>query len=112
MSLDIYLKENQIRDEDSEELYWCNITHNLTEMADEAGIYEVLWRPDESGYIQGKDIREKVIDGFCKLLNNPEHYKKFDSDNGWGTYDDFLGFCFEYIKALNEFPESYIFVSR
>lgn len=30
-------------------LYDANITHNLNRMADEAGIYEHVWRPEEIG---------------------------------------------------------------
>lgn len=113
MSLDIFLKEKPLDyNGDSKTLYHDNITHNLNRMATEAGIYEVLWRPDEHNYIQAKDIKEKLIEGFHKLLNGSEHYKKFNPDNGWGTYEGFLEFCFEYIKAINKYPESYIYVDR
>lgn len=109
MSLDVSLKESI---DGGDELYSANITHNLNKMAMEAGIYEVLWRPDEHNYIQAKDIKEKLIEGFNKLLNNPEHYKKFNPENGWGSYERLLEFCFKYIKAINENPDSYILVDR
>ena len=32
---------------ETNEVYSANITHNLNTMADEAGIYKHLWRPDE-----------------------------------------------------------------
>jgi hypothetical protein len=32
------------------------IPHNLTPMADAAGVYEALWRPDERGWTTAKDI--------------------------------------------------------
>ena len=31
------------------EVYSANITHNLGLMAEEAGIYQPLWRPEELG---------------------------------------------------------------
>jgi hypothetical protein len=33
--------------EDSETVYSANITHNLGKMAEEAMLYNCLWRPDE-----------------------------------------------------------------
>ena len=50
MSLDIWLGMNV--DTGGEEPYFlelfdANITHNLGEMADKAGIYDVLWYPEE-----------------------------------------------------------------
>ncbi len=42
MSLDVHLE-----DENGNDLYWRNITHNLTTMASTAGLYECLWRPEE-----------------------------------------------------------------
>ncbi len=35
--------------EETNEVYSANITHNLGEMADKAGIYYALWRPEEKG---------------------------------------------------------------
>lgn len=44
MSLDVCLKGKN-----GETLYSRNITHNLGRMAQAAGIYECLWRPEEHG---------------------------------------------------------------
>ena len=42
MSLDVWL--NAVV---KTQVFSANITHNLGKMADEAGIYKALWRPDE-----------------------------------------------------------------
>ena len=51
MSLDFYLYVDvDTGGEEPHRTDLCdkNITHNLTEMADKAGIYKCLWRPDEN----------------------------------------------------------------
>jgi hypothetical protein len=40
----------------SNEVYSANITHNLGKMADEAGVYEALWRPEEIGVKTAFDL--------------------------------------------------------
>lgn len=44
MGLDISLKETRLTT-----IYEDSITHNLNKMADCAGIYQHLWRPEEIG---------------------------------------------------------------
>lgn len=115
MSLDVYIYDKDpdlIGYDDSNELYWANITHNLNKMAMEAGIYDVLWDAEEKGYKYSKDILPILTDGFCKMLKDPKHYKKFDSSNGWGTYDDFIDWIFSYIKALTDYPNGLIRISK
>lgn len=93
-------------------LYDANITHNLNKMAMEAGIYEALWRPEEIGCSQAKDIIAIVEEGLKKLKDDPYHYKKFDSPNGWGTYVHFVPFVEKYLNACKEHPLAMIYVSR
>ena len=39
-------------------VYEDNITHNLGDMAEEAGLYYVLWRPEELGKTKASQIIE------------------------------------------------------
>jgi hypothetical protein len=94
------------------EIYTANITHNLNEMADAAGIYKHLWRPDEIGITKAWQLIEQLRDGLDRLKSNPEHYKQFDSPNGWGTYESFVPFVEKYLQACIENPESDVVVSR
>jgi hypothetical protein len=80
MSLDFYLKRTQ-----PTVVFDRNITHNLSTMAREAGIYEVLWHPNERGYIKAKEIIPVLEEGLRQLQADPERFKKFDSPNGWGV---------------------------
>jgi hypothetical protein len=108
MSLDVYLREPEKR----EELFWKNITHNLGKMADEAGIYKHLWRPDEIGITKASQLIEPLKQGLKKLRENPEHFMQFNPANGWGSYDGLLAFVSQYLRACEDYPDANIDVSR
>lgn len=145
MSLDVYLigQEKRVPCEcsqcghkhskaETEEYYWANITHNLGTMADEAGIYEALWRPHrlkeeynipendhEAEYkfesenpSFARDIIGKLAIGLDWLKREPEHFKKFNAKNGWGLYEHFVQFVEKYLEACQEYPDAQIRVSR
>ncbi len=95
-----------------ETLYDSSITHNLTKMANEAGIYEVCWMPEEVGITKAKDIIKKLSLAVDLMKKEPERFKKFDSPNGWGTYEHFLPWVQSYLKACEENPEANIEVNR
>lgn len=106
MSLGVYLMV------DGECVYSANITHNLNKMAEEAGCYEVLWRPDELGKHKAWEIVQTLITGLNELLLNPYTYKKFNPENGRRTYEGLVKFIVNYIIACRENPEAVIEVSR
>jgi hypothetical protein len=111
MSLDVYLEDPTAKYK-TESLYWANITHNLGEMADKAGIYKALWRPEEIGAKYAKDIIEVVEKGLADLKARPEYFEQFNSPNGWGMYEHFVPFVDKYLEALKEYPKAKIQVSR
>ncbi len=125
MSLDVtlygesYMKEcecphcdNKHQTKTRDELYWRNITHNLSKMADAAGLYEALWRPEEIGAKKAKDIIGKVALGLDILKANPEEFKKYNASNGWGKYENLVEFVESYLNALQEYPYADISISR
>jgi len=95
-----------------------NITHNVNKMAMQVQLgggltlYEVLWRPDEHGMKFACDIAEHLIKGFEILRKDPEHYKKWNPENGWGSYDGLLRFVSEYHNACLDNPDAELRVSR
>ena len=107
MSLDVWLT-----DENEDELYWGNITHNLNTMAEKAGIYKAMWRPEEIGATKAKDISDILQKGLNDMIARPEYYEQFNSPNGWGLYEHFVPFVRKYLKACLMFPEAKINVSR
>lgn len=107
MSLDVWLTaviESTVFD--------ANITHNLGEMASEAGIYKCLWRPDEIGISKANQLIEPLRNGLKLLKDNPEKFKALNPPNGWGNYERFVSFVSEYLAACEKFPEANICISR
>lgn len=87
------------------EVYSRNITHNLIHMADLAGLYDVLWHPVENGYRKAKDIIPRLRIGILLLKSDPERFKKFNPNNGWGTYEGLLDFAEAVLETCLEYPE-------
>ncbi len=107
MSLDVTL-----RDEAGDELYSGNITHNLGKMAQEAGIYKCLWRPEELGITHAKQMIDILEKGVALLATEKSRFEKLNSPNGWGLWVHFLPFCMDYLQACRNNPEAQVEVSR
>jgi len=99
-------------DETCTTVYDRNITHNLTTMADKAGIYYPLWRPEEIGIVRAKQLIGPLLEGLGQLRRDPEYFKQFNPSNGWGDYDGFVDFIEDYLQACKEYPEAKVSVSR
>ena len=98
--------------ENDETVYRANITHNLNTMAKAAGIYECLWRPDETNISKAKQLIEPLQMGLNQLKNDRATFKKFNPANNWGTYELLVEFVENYLKACKQYPESEVRVSR
>ena len=94
------------------DVFWRNITHNLTRMADETGIYKHLWRPEEIGITQAKQLIRPLTVGLALLRSDERRFAAFSAPNGWGTYDDLCKFVAAYLNACEEHPNATIRVSR
>ena len=105
MSLDIYLKNG-------EENWTANITHNLGNMADHAGLYKPMWRPEELGINTAKELIPYLEKGLDRLEEDPEFFEQFDPSNGWGSYDNLVGFTIRYLRRCQRWPDAKIEVSR
>jgi len=125
MALDFYLEANETETEcicaccDNvhirkyiPQLYWANITHNLGIMADVAGIYDCLWRPDEHGIQSAQQIIEILEKGLKDMKENPDKFTPFTPSNGWGTLDGLIKFTEKVLHACNEYPKAKIRISR
>lgn len=107
MSLNVYLEAVRPTN-----VYSANITHNLVDMADEAGIYEALWRPDEIGISKAEQLIPLLRKGLELLESDPPRFEKFNSLNGWGMHEHFVPFVRDYLKACEENPDATVSVSR
>lgn len=93
-------------------VYEGNITHNLARMADEAGLYDILWCPEESGIEKAEDLIEPLCRGIRELAKRPDFYKQFNPANGWGDYWGLLRFALEYLNACTKYRQAKVVVSR
>ena len=110
MSLDFYILDPN--DIDGHELYWRNITHNLNEMAAEAGMYEPgLWRPAYSYDTRAKELIPILEAGVAKMESDPEHFAKFNPPNGWGDYDALLDFARDVLAACRQYQDGIVYRS-
>lgn len=107
MSLDVSLTRVQ-----PTQVYSANITHNLGAMAEAAGIYQHLWRPEEIGITKARQLIEPLKQGLERLKSEPEKFEKYNSPNGWGMYEHFVPFVENYLKACEEFPDSEVSANR
>lgn len=67
-----------------------NITHNLISMADAAGLYKPIWRPEENGIKLASELVEPLAKGIAMLRSDPAKFKRHEPSNGWGTYQSFV----------------------
>jgi hypothetical protein len=111
MSLDVYLITKDI-DGNDHEVYSANITHNLNKMAEAAGIYKELWRPEEINISTAKELIEPLRIGLGRLKSEPDLYSRYNSPNGWGLYEHFVPFVEKYLEACKKYPSATIEVSR
>ena len=109
MSLDVTLIRTQ-----PTEVFSANITHNLGRMgmAEKAGIYKHLWRPAEISIYLAGELIKPLETGLRLMKQNPEKFKEFNAENGWGIYEDFISWIEEYIKACKKYPDAVIEISR
>jgi hypothetical protein len=100
------------------EVYSDNITHNLGKMASAVilgngkTLYDVLWKPDEHGYTKASDILPMLREGMDELISFPDKYKVYNPENGWGSYENFVQFVYQYRSACIMNPDADLEISR
>jgi len=113
MSLDVSLMVTQ-----PVVAYTSNITHNLSKMANQVmlenglTLRDVLWHPEEEGFYYARDIAELLNEAFNVLLAEPDCFKTYNPENGWGDYDALVEFVYKYRNACWDNPEAEIMVCR
>ena len=113
MGLDVSLdKEPCPTCNHAQEGFWANITHNLGAMAQEAGIYQHLWRPEEMGIVTAEQLILPLRNAISAMKRDPERFKKHNPDNGWGSYDVFVPWLEKYLEACERMPMARVSVSR
>ena len=87
----------------SEYAWTGNITHNLGKMASNVTpdgkpytLYDLLWG---GKYKHCRDLISKLHVCILYMLMNKEELKKYNPENGWGTYEQLLEFTKEFQMA-------------
>lgn len=104
MSLDFSLY--QVIEEEEVEEFEFGITHNLTEMADKLGVYDVLWHPEDFPVVKAKYMIPKLTHAIIELTINPDAYRQYEPSNKWGTVESFLDALRIIRAACEKFPEA------
>ena len=81
-------------------------------MADAAGLYLSLWRPDEHGIQTAQQLIVPLREGLARLQAYPETYKRLNPANGWGTYEGLVSFVRDYLAACEHYAAATVRVSR
>jgi len=94
-------------------VYSGNITHNLGAMAREVK-YGLEWAgvADLHGFKYARDIADLLDIGWNILLSDPETFRKFNPENGWGSYDGLVEFVYKYRNACWDNPDAELSVCR
>ena len=95
-----------------EPVFESNVTHNLNRMAEAAGIYRHLWRPEEIGVTKAGQLVQPLREGLARLRSDPGHFKKYNPENGWGNYDGLVRFVSNYLDACEQFPDADVTACR
>lgn len=101
-----------VEDNEGDEVFSANITHNLGKMATAAGIYDHLWRPDEHGITKAGELIAPLSDGLIRLRADPARFEALNPENGWGSYANFVPWVERYLSACEQYPDATVSVSR
>lgn len=105
----ICCKHCKVEEEVEEEVFWANITNNLTTMAEKAELYKPLWHPEKLNIKIAKDLIKPIEKGLKNLKRGGrDKFVEFEASNGWGTYNNFVPFVEKVLKACKENPEAIV----
>jgi len=89
---------------DRAEVFSANITHNLTHMADKAGLLEVVWEPASLGYTRAAQLIAGLESGLQRLKSDRRYFEQFNAPNGWGLYEHLVPWLEKYLEACRAHP--------
>lgn len=94
-----------------EEIFGQSVTHNLSKMAQEAGLYTCLWGIEKLGIKKASELINPLSGGLSRLKASPDKFMKFNPSNGWGSYETFVYFVYCVLKACKKYPNADIKIS-
>ena len=107
MSLDVFLIATR-----PTTVFNGGMTHNLARMAAEAGVYQLLWRPEDLGITHAHQLLQPLQEGLLRLVSDPARFQQFDPENGWGAYEELVEFTRQYHAACLLYPDAEVRTRR
>lgn len=107
MSYDVYL-EADTGGPDLVDVWWANHTSNTSRMWSIALGDKSL--RDLDGHEAGVEV-ERLAAAVARMEAAPRFYRRFNPENGWGSYDTALDFLRELTDACRRHPKTTIRVS-
>lgn len=109
---------------EDDEYFHMNLTHNLTEMASQCRVlgtcnynaesavvtlYDLLWHPKNNLNIETPtlDYLEDVMACYKNLLQNPEFFKQYNPEDGWGSYEQLVKRTKQYLAVLQSISDDF-----
>lgn len=104
MSYDIGLYRKGLKDRVNKHYYNYdgNITYNVGSMLEEAFGETHLKKWNNK---RCSSFFKQFEKGYFDMVKNPRKYKKYDSPNGWGTYETTLETIEELYNSIKEYAE-------
>ena len=88
------------------EVYTCEITHNLGNMAQRIGVYKHFWRQEELGIDRAYQLKLPLRWAIDELTVRRNYYKQFEPSNKWGTVEEFIKWMVDLLGYCSENPEA------
>lgn len=109
---------------EDDEYFHLNLTHNLTDMADNCRIvsknffhngsssislYDLVWHSEENLDIETPSMEyiQDITSCYNLLLRDPDFFKKYNPENGWGSYEQLTNGVKKYLNALISISDNF-----
>jgi len=99
MSYDFIIKAP----EDTYERYERNVTYNNSSLLKRAGFH-----PSVLNGINVYRLIPVLNNAITVMQDNPDYFKQFEPENGWGGYADVLDFLHSMRNYMVDAPDAYI----
>ena len=75
-------------------------------MATAADIYYLLWDPEKTGIKKASEMIKPLKVAIRDMITRPDHYKQYEPENKWGTYDGFIHWLKVLFKTCVKYPDT------
>jgi len=95
---------------DNNEVFCENITSNVSGMINASFGFDDLHWVDVLNGKKCNQVNKAVKKALSKFLYNKKEIELLEASNGWGTYDQLLGFFVRFSQKINENPRYKILI--